>query len=96
MIECEYAPAAFKFLNDTNDWYIEPFVTNQSLQRGKNLFVGKVARGAKENNRIGDRTAHSTGLAVCGFLDMAAELVSHGRQQFVRIFRQPARFEPPK
>jgi len=46
-------------LGNTNDWYIEPFVTNQSLQRGKNLLVGKVARGPKENNRIGDRTAHS-------------------------------------
>jgi hypothetical protein len=43
---------------NSNDWYIEPFVTNQSLQRGKNLLVGKVTHGPKENDRIRDRATH--------------------------------------
>ena len=83
-------------LGNTNDRYIEPFVTNQSLQRGKNLLVGKVARGAKEDDRIRNRMAHSMVSLLAGFLDMAAEFVSHRRQQFVGIFCQPARFEPLK
>ena len=83
-------------LGNTNDRYIEPFVTNQSLQRGKNLLVGKVARSPKENDRVGDRAAHSRGSLASGFLDVAAEFVSHRRQKFVGIFSQPARFEPSK
>src|SRR5580704_4588306 len=83
-------------LGNADDRYIEPFVTNKSLQRGKNLLVGKIACGAKENDRIGNRSVHSTGPFASGFLDVAAEFVSHCRQQLVGIFRQPARFEPSK
>ena len=83
-------------LGNADDRYIEPFVTDKSLQRGKNLLGGKVACGAKENDRIGNRALHSRGSFGSGFLDVATEFVSHRRQQLVGIFRQPARFEPPK
>ena len=66
------------------------------VQRGKNLLVGKLARGAKENDRIGNRAAHSRGSFASGFLDVAAEFVAHRRQQLVGIFREPARLEPSK
>jgi hypothetical protein len=74
-------------LGNTDDRYIESFVTNQSLQRGKNLLVGEVARGTKENDRIGGRVAHSRGFPGRGLLDVAAEFISHRRQQLVGIFR---------
>ena len=83
-------------LGNTDDRYIDPFVTNQTLQGGKNLLVGKVARGPKENDRIGDRVVHSMVSLLAGFFDVAAEFVSHCRQQLVGIIRKPARFEPPK
>src|ERR1700730_12526482 len=83
-------------LGNADDWYIEPFVTNQSLQRGKNLLVGKVARGAKENDRIGNRAVHSGRFLALVLLDVAAEFIAHGCQHFVGIFREPARFEPTK
>jgi hypothetical protein len=35
-----------------NDWQIETFIANQSLQRGKYLFVREIARSAEKYKRV--------------------------------------------
>ena len=83
-------------LGNTNDWYIEPFVTNQSLQRGKNLLVGKVARGAKENDRIGDRAAHSRICLACGFSIWPPNSYRIADKSLSAYSASPREFEPSK
>ena len=46
-------------LRHADDGQIEAFVAHQALQRGKNLLVRQIARGAKKNQCVGPNRCHS-------------------------------------
>ena len=43
---------------DTNDWHIQVSTLHHALQRMEHLFVGKIARRSKEDQRVRMQIAH--------------------------------------
>ena len=81
-------------LRHADDRHVEVAALHHRLQRGKDLLVREVAGRAEEHEGVGVRGRSSWAPASRRrLLEMAAELVAHGRQQLVGEVRLAARAE---